>query len=76
MHAMKGLAAWAIAARAAGVPEDPEVNTFINGSVFATLTNGEAPGGPARHTHTHTPPPPPSRGLLRLGGAAAAVHAV
>ncbi|GBF96263.1 hydroxylamine reductase [Raphidocelis subcapitata] len=39
MHSLKGLAAWALAARAAGVPDDAEVNNFINGSVFATLTN-------------------------------------
>lgn len=38
MYSLKGLAAWAKAARAVGV-EDPEINTFINGSVFATLTN-------------------------------------
>ena len=39
MFSLKGLAAYAQAARAAGLPEDAEVNTFINGSVFATLTN-------------------------------------
>lgn len=31
MFSMKGLAAYAVAARAAGLPEDPEINTFING---------------------------------------------
>ncbi|KIZ01848.1 hydroxylamine reductase [Monoraphidium neglectum] len=38
MYSLKGLAAWSLAARAVGVI-DPEIDTFINGSVFATLTN-------------------------------------
>ncbi|KAI8467520.1 MAG: hybrid-cluster protein [Monoraphidium minutum] len=38
MYSLKGLSAWALAARAAGIV-DPEIDTFINGSVFATLTN-------------------------------------
>lgn len=45
MYSLKGLAGWAAAARKAGI-EDAEVNTFINGSVFATLTNGAFASSP------------------------------
>lgn len=36
MYSLKGLAAWSLAARAAGIA-DAEIDTFVNGSTFATL---------------------------------------
>lgn len=56
MYSLKGLAAWAQAARAAGIT-DAEIDTFINGSVFATLTNGalrpRAAAGVLARMHVH-----------------------
>lgn len=39
IYALKGLGALAHVARTHGIPDDQEVNSFLNGAIFSTLTN-------------------------------------